>query len=62
MPQTEVMEAKVGPLSLPQSMIDQFTANFNQLLASRLAQEAGSVAIDSITIADGRMTIVAYPR
>lgn len=62
MPQTEVMEAKIGPLSLPQSVIDQFTANFNQLLASRLAQEAGTMAIESITIADGKMTIVAYPR
>jgi uncharacterized protein YpmS len=62
MPQTEVMEAKIGPLSLPQSIIDQFTVNFNQLLASRLTQEAGSVTIDSITIADGKMTIVAYPR
>jgi uncharacterized protein YpmS len=62
MPQTDVMEAKIGPLSLPQSVTDQFTANFNQLLVSRLAQEAGSVAIESITIADGKMTIVAYPR
>jgi uncharacterized protein YpmS len=58
-PHTEVMEATIGPLSLPQSMMDQFTASFDQLLAARFAQEAGNVVIDSITIADGKMTIVA---
>lgn len=62
LPHTEVMEAKVGPLSLPQSVIDQFTSGFDQLLTSRFTQEAGAVAIDSITIADGKMTIVAYQR
>lgn len=62
LPHSQVMEAKVGPLSLPQSMVDQFTKGFDQLLTARFAQEAGAVAIDSITIADGKMTIVAYQR
>jgi uncharacterized protein YpmS len=62
LPHSEVMEAKVGPLSLPQSVIDQFTAGFDQLLASRFTQEAGDVRIDSISIANGKMTIVAYRR
>lgn len=62
LPHTEVMEAKIGPLSLPQTMMDQFTTNFDQLLSARFAQEAGNVVIESITIADGKMTIVASTR
>ena len=62
LPHSEVMEATIGPFSLPQSIIDQFTVNFDQLLTARFAEEAGAVAIDSISIADGIMTIVAYQR
>lgn len=62
LPHSQVLEAKIGPLSLPQSVIDQFTAGFDQMLAARLAQEAGGFTIESITIADGKMTIVAYKR
>jgi uncharacterized protein YpmS len=62
LPHSEIVEAKVGPLSLPQSMIDQFTAGFDQMLSTRFAQEAGDVVIDSITIEDGTMTIVAHKR
>jgi len=62
LPHSEVVEAKVGPLSLPQSMIDQFTTSFDQLLTARFSEEAGAVAIDSINIADGKMTIVAHKR
>ena len=62
LPESEVVEARVGPLSLPQSMIDQFTTSFDQLLNDRFSEEAGAVAIDSITIADGKMTIVAHKR
>lgn len=60
LPHSQVMEAKIGPLSLPQSMIDQFTSGFDQMLAARFAQEAMGYTIDSITISDGKMTIVAY--
>ena len=62
LPHSEIVEAKVGPLSLPQSIMDQFTAGFDQLLTARFAQEAGDVVIDSITIEDGKMTIVAHRR
>jgi uncharacterized protein YpmS len=61
-PHSQIVEAKVGPLSLPQNMIDQFTAGFDQLLTARFAQEAGDVVIDSISIEDGKMTIVAHRR
>jgi uncharacterized protein YpmS len=62
LPHSEIVEAKVGPLSLPQSIIDQFTTGFDQLLTARFTQEAGDVVIDSITIEDGKMTIVAHKR
>jgi len=62
LPRSEIVEAKVGPLSLPQSMIDQFTAGFDQLLTTKFAEEAGDVVIDSISIEDGKMTIVAHRR
>lgn len=59
LPRSQIVEAKVGPLSLPQSMIDQLTATFDQMLATRFSQEAGGYRIDSISIADGKMTIIA---
>jgi uncharacterized protein YpmS len=62
LPHSEIVEAKVGPLSLPQSMIDQFTADFDQLLTTKFAEQAGDVVIDSISIEDGKMTIVAHRR
>ena len=62
LPHSEIVEAKVGPLSLPQSIMDQFTAGFDQLLTARFAQEAGDVVIDNISIDDGKMTIVAHRR
>jgi hypothetical protein len=62
LPQSEVVEARAGPLSVPRSMIDQFTTGFDQLLNERFSQEAGDISIDSITIADGKMTIVAHKR
>jgi hypothetical protein len=43
-------------------MIDQFTTGFDQLLNERFSQEAGDISIDSITIADGKMTIIAHKR
>jgi uncharacterized protein YpmS len=62
LPRSQIVEAKVGPLSLPQSMIDQFTAGFDKLLTARFTQEAGDVVIDSISIDDGKMTVVAHRR
>jgi len=62
LPHSQIVEAKVGPLSLPQSMIDQFTTGFDQLLTARFTEEAGDLVIDSINIDDGKMTIVAHRR
>ena len=61
-PHSQVDEAKVGPLSLPQSMIDQFSAGFDQILTAKFTEQAGDVVVDSITINDGKMTIVAHKR
>jgi uncharacterized protein YpmS len=61
-PHSQIIEAKVGPLSLPQSMIDQFTTGFDQLLTAKFAEQAGDIVIDSIDINDGKMTIVAHRR
>ena len=56
------LKPKVGPLSLPQIMIDQFTTGFDQLLTAKFTEQAGDVVIDSISIDDGKMTIVAHKR
>jgi hypothetical protein len=43
-------------------MIDQFSTRFNQELSRKFTEQAGDVIIESITIADGKMTIVAHKR
>jgi uncharacterized protein YpmS len=58
--QAEVVEASIGPLPLPESMVTELENQFNQTLQNELANAGNNVVVDSITIADGTMVIQAH--
>lgn len=57
-PYVELVSLAVGPFSVPESLRDQLTSNINSLVIEQLTQSDVSVRIESITIADGEMTVV----
>jgi hypothetical protein len=64
LPQTEIVKATIGPLPLPESMTSELTSRFNQMVLAEISSNGNgsSVLIDSITITDGKITIVAHTR
>jgi len=64
LPQTEIVKATIGPLPLPESMTSELTSRFNQMVLAEISSigNGSSVLIDSITITDGKITIVAHTR
>lgn len=56
-PAYKVVSAKLGPFPLPESILDQLTAQIDQAFTSQIGPEVDKMRIDSITIADGEMKI-----
>ncbi len=61
-PHSQVVEASAGPVPLPQSVVNEISARFDQLFMQQLGATSQAVAVDRITIADGKMTVVAHKR
>ena len=57
-PRSRVITAKVGPFSLPDSMLEQITAQLDQALMNQFI--ADGMVIDSIVIADGNMIVEGH--
>jgi uncharacterized protein YpmS len=58
-PHSQVVEGSVGPFSLPDSYLTEITSQLDQALINQLNTDANSLVVDSITIADGRMMVLA---
>lgn len=61
-PQADVVEASIGPLPIPDSLSSEIESSFNQMIQAELAASGKNIVVDSITIADGKMTISAHTR
>jgi uncharacterized protein YpmS len=61
-PKSKVVDAKVGPMSLPESVVNEISSRFDQLLIQQLGATSQAIAVDNITIADGKMTVTAHRR
>ena len=61
-PEYEVASANLGPLPLPQSVLDQIEAQVDRALAGYTTSETNRMIIHDITIADGEMTITGQTR
>lgn len=59
-PEADVVEASVGPLPLPDNMTTEIEQQFNTMIQAELAATGQNIIVDSITIADGKMTIQAH--
>jgi hypothetical protein len=61
-PHSQVVEAKVGPFGMPQSVIDQIQARLDAMILQQLGGTSSTIAVDSITIAGGKLTVSAHRR
>ncbi len=59
-PHTQVVSGKVGIFSIPANNLAQMTTQFDQMLASQLQAYGNNLVIESLTIADGKIHIVAH--
>ena len=57
-PHSRAVTAQVGPFSLPDSMLDQITTQLDQALMNQVIDR--DMVIDSITFANGTMTIIGH--
>jgi uncharacterized protein YpmS len=54
------VSGSIGPLPLPEAMLKEISAQLDDALASRIRAQAGNITLDSITVANGVMTIVGH--
>ena len=59
-PKTQTVSAKLGPLPLPDNIVDLFTQEIDNLLAEQMVFQGRRVVVQSLDIADGNMTITGY--
>lgn len=61
-PYVTIVDGKLGPLPLPQSILDQLQSQFDQMIQSQVRLAAGDALVKSIVIHDGSMLITAEKR
>ena len=61
-PVFDIESAQLGPVPLPEELISQLETQLQLIFQQEIAKLAPNIAVDSITIADGQMTIVGHPR
>jgi hypothetical protein len=58
----ELTSASIGPLALPEALVGQMLGQFQQMFDNNISGQLDNVYIESITIADGTMTIQGHSR
>jgi uncharacterized protein YpmS len=58
----EVVSAKIGPLPVPESILDQLVSQLDQSFVAQYLPAANQVIIQTITIDDGQMAVTGYTR
>lgn len=61
-PDYEVTSANLGPLPLPESILEQFSKQLDVALADQLTVDGKDLILESITIQDGLMTASGHTR
>jgi uncharacterized protein YpmS len=62
LPHAAIVSANVGPFPLPDSMLSQMATQVDQMISEQLNNLSNNLSIDSITIANGTMTIIGHTR
>jgi hypothetical protein len=60
--QTQIVEAAIGPVSLPENLTAQISAQLSDMLLTKMAENGQGYYVDSISIANGKLTLVAHKR
>jgi len=58
-PHTQIVSGKVGMFAIPDDMLKQITAQVDQMITSQLQANGANVFIESLTIDNGKLDIVA---
>lgn len=61
-PHTQVVDAAIGPIPLPQSLLDEITSQVDSMILEQFSSLSSDFVIDQIIIADGVMTVVGHNR
>lgn len=61
-PTFDIESAQLGPIPLPEELISQLETRLQGIFQQEIAKLAPNIAIDSISIADGQMTVVGHQR
>lgn len=61
-PDYEITSANLGPLPLPESILEQFSNQLDLVLADQLKVDGKDLVLDNITIQDGLMTATGHTR
>lgn len=58
----QVISGQIGPLPVPDSLMNQLTSRLDQIIASQTSVYDNPLFIESITVGDGHMTLRGYQR
>jgi hypothetical protein len=58
-PSIQILAAQVGPFPVPQQLLDQMTSQFDQLIKQQLDQNGSNLVVQTISVENGVMTVVA---
>ena len=61
-PQFKIQSAKVGPMALSESMLNEISGQIDALFTSRISPRLKDIYIENITIVGGMMTIQGHTR
>jgi uncharacterized protein YpmS len=60
LPQSQTTSAKLGPLPLPDNMVQLFTQEIDAILAEFMIYQGRQISVESLTIADGLMRVTGH--
>lgn len=61
-PHTQIVSGKVGVFAIPDSLLAQMTTQFDQILSSQLESYGSDLVIESLTIDNGKIHILAQQK
>ena len=61
-PYTQIQEGKLGPFPIPDNLLEQFNVQFDQILQDQISDFSDDLFVETISINNGKITIVAETR
>jgi hypothetical protein len=58
-PHTQILSGKVGMFAIPDDMLNQITGQVDQMITSQLQANGGNLFVESLSIENGKINVVA---